>query len=342
MKKPSQQTLVIAGLVVISVVISATFVSFSNPQNKSEHGEKIFVSSVLAGYGGKKIGDFVRISNMMPNSMAWFNYPDTQNTQDRDAYQKFLLIRLPEEMGGAENSSSAFRAYSALDLESHCIIKYWPQEGRKRMEDPCHVGVYRPQDGLMVTSNPMLVGMFSGLPYLDLYSDADGFLYAEPPTWSMDKNGVVGIGRTLTPEYYQNAALSDLMQYEKETGAKSDVPVFLSDGAVLTPGSTRNQFLYKNPSDITRIYSLNLDYCNCDKPALSNYFGVQKWMLVNDTINIVVSGQPEDSQHGYAFGFAKNGYQMEFATYDTFDGAMSVFFDSFFPGKNYSMLQKID
>jgi hypothetical protein len=333
--------LVFAGSAALVIIIIAAFVVFSNPQNKSLQREKIYVESISLEYGGKKINDFVRISDMMPNSMVWFSYPDTKNTQNRDAYEKFLLIRLPKELGGSKNETSAFRAYSALDLGSHCLMKYWPHEGRKRIEDPCHVGVYRPQDGLMITSNPLLAGMFNGLPYLVLSSDSEGFLYAEPPVWSMEQNGIVGIGRTITPEYYKNEAQKDLKDYTEESGVALDVPVFLSDGAILTPGFAKNQFLYKKQSDITKIYSLNLNYCNCTEPGLSNYYGVQKWKLGDERINIDVSGPPENKERGFKFGFVRNGYQIEFSTYDTFDAAMSVFFDSFFEGKNYSMLEKI-
>lgn len=340
--KISQPMMVFAGSVALTIVIIAAFIIFSNPQNKSIQREKIYVESIYPEFGGKEINGFIKISYMKPNSMLWFNYPNTKNTQNRDAYQKFLLIRLPKELGGDKNDTTAFRAYSALDLESHCVMKYWPQEGRMRIEDPCHVGVYRPQDGLMITSNPLLVGMFSGLPYLEISSDSEGFLYVEQPTWSMDKNGIVGIGRTVTPEYYKNAAQADLKDYVEQSGSELDVPVSLDDGAILTPGSSKNQFFYKNQNDITKFYSLNINYCNCQEPPLSNYYGVQRWRLGDDVINISVSGSPEDKQRGYTFGFLRNGYQVEFATYDTFDTAMSVFFDSFFKGKNYSMLEKAD
>ena len=48
-----------------------------------------------------------------------------------------MLIRLPERMGGAANDTSAFRAYRAKALDDPCIIKYWPDEGRQRIENPC-------------------------------------------------------------------------------------------------------------------------------------------------------------------------------------------------------------
>jgi hypothetical protein len=38
------------------------------------------------------------------------------------------LIRLPVWLGGDKDDVSAFRAYSAVDLALHCLVKYWPGE----------------------------------------------------------------------------------------------------------------------------------------------------------------------------------------------------------------------
>ena len=77
-----------------------------------------------------------QIKTMRPNSMEYFYYPNPQDTTDRDVFQKFILIRLPSELGGNVDDASAFRAYSALSVGVHCQIKYHPHEERKRIEDP--------------------------------------------------------------------------------------------------------------------------------------------------------------------------------------------------------------
>ena len=38
----------------------------------------------------------------------------------------------------------------------------------------------------------------NALPYLELSSDANGSLYVEPPVWTLDENGVVGVGRHMS------------------------------------------------------------------------------------------------------------------------------------------------
>lgn len=46
---------------------------------------------------------------------------------DQDSgVQKFIWIRLPEEIGDTQDVS-AFRAYSTVSLSDHCLVKYWPQ-----------------------------------------------------------------------------------------------------------------------------------------------------------------------------------------------------------------------
>ena len=87
--------------------------------------------------------DFSQISLMRPNSVEYFYYPNPKDTENRDAFQKFILIRLPGELGGDKDDILAFRVYSALSLSDHCLIKYWPDAGRQRMENPCWGDLYR-------------------------------------------------------------------------------------------------------------------------------------------------------------------------------------------------------
>jgi len=78
-------------------------------------------------------------TTIKPNTAQFFYYPDSAETKDK--YKLFMLIRLPEWMGGAENNTSAFRAYSAKSLDDPCIVKYWAEEGRQRIENPCQGGM---------------------------------------------------------------------------------------------------------------------------------------------------------------------------------------------------------
>lgn len=141
--------------------------------------------------------DLSNIKSMKPNSMEYFYYPNPEDTENRDAFQKFILIRLPVELGGDKDNISAFRVYSVLSLSDHCLIKYWPDAGRQRMENPCWGDLYRVIDGVMISGVDSVRVAFSpnALPYLELSSDDDGSLYVEPPVWTLDENGVVGVGR---------------------------------------------------------------------------------------------------------------------------------------------------
>jgi rieske iron-sulfur protein len=146
--------------------------------------------------------DFSQIKSMRPNSVEYFYYPNPEDTENRDAFQKFILIRLPGELGGDKDDVSAFRAYSALSLSDHCLIKYWPDTGRQRMENPCWGDFYRAIDGVMMSGVDSGRVAFSpnALPYLELSTDENGSLFVEPPVWTLDENGVIGVGRHVSME----------------------------------------------------------------------------------------------------------------------------------------------
>lgn len=187
--------------------------------------DSISLDKLCADDGGKRIGDTCRIpiitnstkdnsqtldisqiKTMKPNSMEFFYYPNTKNSEKADPYQTFMLIRLPEWMGGAANDSSAFRAYSAKSLDDSCFVKYWPQDGRQRIENPCQGSMYRVVDGAMTTGAIYRSTAMTALPHLDLSSDENGFLYVEPPKWEKTENGVVGYGREMTLDEIRNGS----------------------------------------------------------------------------------------------------------------------------------------
>jgi|GEM_PF-2359157 len=144
--------------------------------------------------------DISQITTMKPNSMKFFYYPNPEDTTNRDVFQKFILIRLPESLGGGADDVSSFRAYSSVSVTSdHCLIKYWPDAGRQRMEDPCWGSMYRAIDGLLIQSpDPITNDSPVALPRLDLSIDENGSLYVEPPKWTLQENGVIGVGRTIS------------------------------------------------------------------------------------------------------------------------------------------------
>ncbi len=145
-----------------------------------------------------------QISTMKPNSVEMFYYPN--HSKDPDTYRLFMLIRLPEWMGGSSNDISAFRAYSAKSLDDACIVKYWPDEGRQRIENSCQGAMYRVIDGAMTYGAIHRSTAMTALPYLDLSMDENGMMHVNPPKFSTSENGVIGQGRNLSMTEIRNSS----------------------------------------------------------------------------------------------------------------------------------------
>ena len=142
-------------------------------------------------------GTHANLNTFPTNHAEIITYPKTgDSVLDEEAFRKWQLIRLPEELGGAKNAISAFRVYSMICLHLWCLWKYWPQEGRKRGECPCHGTMYDPLTGTAFLGPASLQAPPSNtLPELYLEADFDGFLWILPVTWGVNANGVVGYGR---------------------------------------------------------------------------------------------------------------------------------------------------
>ena len=131
------------------------------------------------------------------NHAEVITYPKTgDSVLDGEAFRKWQFIRLPEELGGTKDDISSFRAYSMICLHLWCLWKYWPQEGRKRGECPCHGSMYNPLTGTAFAGPASLQAPPSNtLPQLNFETDADDLMYISPVTWGVNANGVVGYGR---------------------------------------------------------------------------------------------------------------------------------------------------
>ncbi len=122
-------------------------------------------------------------------------YPKTDDaTLNKEAFRTWLLIRLPEELGGKTNDVSAFRLYSRICVHLWCIWQYQPT--RKIGACPCHGSAYDPATGKAFQGPASLQGSPGNvLPRLDLEADSKGDLWILPPTWDLHKNGIIGFGR---------------------------------------------------------------------------------------------------------------------------------------------------
>ncbi|MBI2127129.1 MAG: Rieske 2Fe-2S domain-containing protein [Thaumarchaeota archaeon] len=157
-------------------------------------------------------GSFANVKTFLPDSFAIFPYPRTGNPRDdAEPFRRFQLIRLAPEEGGDKNDASAFRAYSMVCVHLWCLWSYKPgtgPQGRKvedpftkktivgNIECPCHGSNYRVTDGVAIYGPASLQTPPNNvLPMLDLSVDSEGFIVVRPPTFTVDRNGIIGYGR---------------------------------------------------------------------------------------------------------------------------------------------------
>ncbi|MCE9651492.1 MAG: hypothetical protein K8Q89_00270 [Nitrosarchaeum sp.] len=279
--------------------------------------DSVSLDRLCADDGGKRIGDTCRIPiitnstknnlssvdtslirTMKPNSMEWFYYPNTKNHKKADAYQTFLLIRLPVWMGGDANDSTAFRAYSAKSLDDSCLVKYWGEYGRQRIENPCQGAMYRVIDGAMTFGATHRSTAMTALPHLDLSSDENGFLYVMPPKWEKTENGVVGYGREMTLDEIRNGSAFLAKSFEKSYSGYPHIPTEFA-GYILSEISPDNygaivsylDFPSKSGAISMTISKTSLGFVTTDLAQPNSEF----WQIGNTVIKISGSALDKNS-----------------------------------------------
>ncbi len=142
-------------------------------------------------------GSQANVKTFKVNHSEAIIYPISEDPAlNKEAFRTWQFIRLPPELGGDKNDASAFRVFSMVCLHLWCLWKYWPGEGRKRGECPCHGTLYDPLTGEAFAGPAALQSPPSNvLPKLDLETDKDGYLWILPPNWNVNGNGIVGYGR---------------------------------------------------------------------------------------------------------------------------------------------------
>ncbi len=266
MKGNLRKYLMLISIAIFTIRGTVTISEYLSAETSSTY-EKIYADKIHERHNQEKIiDDFVRTSDMSPGSSIRFYYPDSQNIHNRDAFQAFNLIRLPEYLGGATNDVSSFRAYSGLDLTSHCITKYWPLTGRDfKIEDPCISPGYRVLDGVSVHPHVKLTrGSNAGaLPQLDLSIDEDGFLLVESPVLTRDENGIIGVGRDVSDEEILAVSQILLSIHTADFPDSAIVPLTLDGGYYLhfvNPGNGNHPtFEYYHPTSRLDMISMPSD-----------------------------------------------------------------------------------
>jgi len=172
----------------------APFVPFGNFMPNPSQATLERVKAILPD------GTQANVKTFPVNHSEVLTYPYTGDSAlDAEAFRKWQFIRLPQELGGDKQDVSSFRAYSMVCLHLWCLWKYWPEEGRKRGECPCHGTMYDPTTGIAFAGPASLQAPPSDtLAQLNFDVDADGFLWVLPPTWGVNANGVIGYGRFIT------------------------------------------------------------------------------------------------------------------------------------------------
>ena len=160
-----------------------------NPQTDNLQKAKVILSD----------GTHANLNSFPSNHAEVITYPSTGDAVlDDEAFRKWNIIRLPEELGGLENNIFSFRVYSMICLHLWCLWKYWPDDKMKIGQCPCHASTYDPSTGVAIGGPAAVQAAPSNvLPKLDLESDSEGFLYLLPPTWGINENGVIGYGRLI-------------------------------------------------------------------------------------------------------------------------------------------------
>ncbi len=93
-------------------------------------------------------GSQANVKTFQVNHAEAVIYPKTNDpVLNVESFRTWQFIRLPVELGGNKNDHTAFRMYSMVCLHLWCLWKYWPEDGRKRGECPCHGSMYDPMTG---------------------------------------------------------------------------------------------------------------------------------------------------------------------------------------------------
>ena len=348
----SKFSIFMISLVVFAILVYVVIV-LTSPSDISHQNDRIYLHS---SNRPDSSGDYVKISDMAPNDSGYFMYPSSYNFSDSaNAYQRFLLIRLPSWLGGDKEDISSYRAYSMLDLDSHCLVKYWPQYERQRIEDPCHFEEYRVIDGASYFFGMKIMAkpVENALPQLDLGVDDAGYIYVKTPTWTVDKNGLIGDGRHLSKDQVLNSSKFLLEKYKSISKANIPIPLSLEDGSFLIDisynGEKSADFRYTLDKPTTSAPSIGISYCNCTGFSTddSNYYHMtrymQAWQFGNHTVyssDPYVDGN-EKPLDIYDFEFYQNGYHVTFHSISSFDEGMKMTLDTFFNGTKLSDIEQI-
>lgn len=289
--------------------------------------DSMYLDRLCEDSDGKRTDDICQIlivtTAMKPNSMEFFYYPNPEDIENRDVFQKFLLIRLPESLGGDVDDVSSFRAYSSVSLIDHCLVKYWQDKGRQRMEEPCRGERYRAIDGLLTQNvDPVRITSPMALPHLDLSIDENGFLYVESPIWTLQENGVIGIGRQISLQEIRQGSEILIDSFEKSHPKFPLIPLNFAGNILSTLKLDGNRVItqYFDFSSAVSGMSFAVGLASAQDQQYFLNFAISnsEFWQINDTVIKVIGNtleknndQPERFKT-YEIHFIKDGYNFTF------------------------------
>lgn len=349
MKAVPQKYIILFGSIALIIVIISVFITFGSPNTAASEPAKIFIYDKQTLLVSKKP---LRLHDMEPGTAKYFMYPpDIKPETDENHFQKFMIVRLPVWLGGAQDDVSSFRAYSAIDLSSHCILFHRIIQGMPSIMDPCTSPSYNVIDGISLEyprANFARAPTTGALPMLELTSDKEGYLYVIPPTFTTEKSGVVGIGRDITENQAKKgkefvSKMRDLLEKKME----DNHPSSLDSGHVLKISreyefSTRS-YHYEDPTKEKESIVIWLEYCNCTVSTVSelkeiedkNAFG-EFWMFGNIPLHAYPTAEKEVNGNkklsNYFFVFYSNGFRIIVETYLSLDSGINLVSDTYFNG----------
>ncbi|TLY05830.1 MAG: Rieske 2Fe-2S domain-containing protein [Thaumarchaeota archaeon] len=192
-----------------------TFLSKSVSAGKGYVRQQITVDNLSEYHAaaGRKV-NVNDLTTFPPNSHWVITYPTSDDlaldTQNKDTFVKFELIRLPTELGGDAKDATAFVAFSKVCVHLWCSPNYNPdqptnpnengykpnQSKHEQYECPCHGSIYKVPQGLAIDGPASFQAPpTNAIPMLTLSTDSNGFLMVEKPLWDVNHNGVLGYGR---------------------------------------------------------------------------------------------------------------------------------------------------
>ena len=283
---------------------------WQNKSQQSDHKNKDAIQ-----IPEKQTVDFGNVSSMEPDSVKFFYYPNPEDTKSRDAFETYMLIRLPDWLGGTANDASAYRVYSAKAVDDPCLIKYWGGDDRQRIENPCRGGFYRVHDGVLTFAFGSVPNTHPvALPHLDLSIDKNGFLFIEPPSFTKTENGVISYGRHVSlseitegSQFYIDSFANHYPEYPK-------FPIYfgglqLADLASYYDGG---RALYSDFGPVSNTIEMKITKCDCTKyRAHYSYQTTESINGIDVVYHNTKSEHPDlDVAHNkHFFNFAKEGFE---------------------------------